>query len=472
MSAFKSSIFIILISSVVFVPFFDIEASGNSPGSNTVWKAGVAREVITPEKEMWMAGYSRREKPSTGKLHDLWAKVLILEDSVGQQAILITTDLLGIPKIMSDRIRDRLKLRFGLSRAQILINSSHTHSGPVLSGALVDIYPAMKSDHLERVEQYSLMLEDKLVALAGKALRSMKPAQLYTKVGVTRFQVNRRNNRESTLDLQMDLSGPNDYAVPVIKVTGESGNLMAIVFGYACHPTVLSGYEWSGDYPGFAQIELEKSHPGATAMFFQGAGADQNPLPRGSVALAQQYGLELTAAVDRVLNEDMQKQPAFLSTAYSEVTLPLTSPPTDKELKTARKEWDSGYQKRWASRLLKKIKNGDSLQTSYAYPVQVWRLGSQPVISLGGELVIEYAIRLKQIFGKDIFVIGYSNDVMGYIPSNTILQEGGYEGATSQMVYGLPSTWAQGIETLIIQEVLQLANQTGIAKYESKLIKN
>ena len=68
-------------------------------------------------------------------------------------------------------------------------------------------------------------------------------------------------------------------------------------FGYACHPTVLDGYEWSGDYPGFAQIELEKSYPGTVAMFFQGTGADMNPLPRRTVPLAQQYGEELAAAV-------------------------------------------------------------------------------------------------------------------------------------------------------------------------------
>lgn len=62
-------------------------------------------------------------------------------------------------------------------------------------------------------------------------------------------------------------------------------------------------------------------------------------------------------------------------------------------------------------------------------------------MGLGGEVVIEYSIVLKQIFGQDIFVLGYSNDVMAYIPSATILGEGGYEGATSQMVYGLPGTW-------------------------------
>lgn len=78
-------------------------------------------------------------------------------------------------------------------------------------------------------------------------------------------------------------------------------------------------------------------------------------------------------------------------------------------------------------------------------------------MSLGGEVVIEYSIVLKQIFGQDIFVLGYSNDVMAYIPSATILGEGGYEGTTSQMVYVLPGIWKSNIEILILQEMVRLA---------------
>jgi len=135
-----------------------------------------------------------------------------------------------------------------------------------------------------------------------------------------------------------DLNGPNDYAVPVLKVMNEAGNLMAVVFGYACHATVLSIYHLSGDYPGFAQIELEKMHPGITAMFFQGAGADQNPLPRRTVYLAQQYGRELAAAVDRVLSEEMRILAPSISTAYSEIRLPLSKPPTREELMKMEEE--------------------------------------------------------------------------------------------------------------------------------------
>ncbi len=435
-----------------------------------LWKAGVSEVIITPGKSMWLAGYGGRDKPSEGTLHDLRAKALALEDASGNKAVLVTSDILGFPKGMSDRIRDRLEERYGLSRARVILNSSHTHSGPVLLDALYDIYP-LNSSELGKVEEYSKELEDKVVSLVGAALGKMEPAKIWSNNGVVRFQVNRRNNNEALIDRQTSLNGPNDYAVPVIKVEKPDGRLLAVAFGYACHPTVLSFYKWSGDYPGFAQLELEKSHPGTMAMFFQGAGADMNPIPRRTVELARQYGRELAAAVDRVLNEGMTELEPKLICNYGEAELSLTGIPNAEEL-TRMAENSSGYNQRWAKRNLAMLKNGEKPITSYPYPVQIWQMGNQPVITLGGELVIDYAIRLKQLFGPQLFVMGYSNDVMSYIPSARILREGGYEGATSQIVYGMPGTWDADIETKIIKKILDLAEESGIPMPESKLVES
>jgi len=460
----KRTIIISILSFFLILTFSSADAFDDLDRSTAGWKAGVARAVITPEHSMWLAGYAARNRPSEGTLHDLWAKVLVIEDEGGEQAVLVTTDLLGLPKNISDRIRDQLEAKFELSRAQIILNSSHTHSGPVLKDALYDIYP-LDPHQLKIIGQYSDKLAGQIVAIVGEAFQSMEPVQIYAQNGVTRFQVNRRNNDESTLILQTELKGPNDYTVPVIKVVNEAGDLKAVAFGYACHPTVLDSYKWSGDYPGYAQIELEKSHQGVTALFFQGAGGDQNPMPRLSVALAQQYGRDLASAVDRVLAEDMRELSPRLSTTYSEIELPLNRPPTEEILLQIAQD-SSGYQKRWAANMLEKTGRGESVITSYPCPLQVWQIGDQLVMSLGGEVVIEYSILLKQIFGQDIFVLGYSNDVMAYIPSVTILREGGYEGATSQMVYGLPGTWKSNIEMLIIREMVRLAEQAGVPQTE------
>ncbi len=434
------------------------------PGQGTAagWKAGVARTIITPKQSLWQAGYAARTHASEGTLHDLWAKAVALEDENGKRAVLVTSDLLGIPKAVSDRIRTDLQKSLNLSKAQIILNSSHTHSGPVLSNALVDIYPLDASEQT-KIDTYTRQLEAQLVQLVEEAFKKLESATLSAANGVTRFQVNRRNNKEGALLDQSELQGPNDYAVPVLKITDASGTIKALVFGYACHNTVLDQYQFSGDYAGFAQLEIEKAYPEATALYFQGAGADQNPMPRRTVPLAKQFGRELAAAVQRVLDEPMRPLAPQLSVAYSEIDLALSPPPTQAELNKIISQ-NEPYQQRWARRMLAQQQAGKPFPTSYPYPVQVWRLGNQALFSFGGELVVAYALEVKKRFGHEAFVLGYSNDVMAYIPSETILKEGGYEGASSQMVYGHPAPWAPGLQQQILNEVEKLAAQVELVK--------
>ena len=435
----------------------------NADNKSEGWRAGVSKVAITPTQAMPMAGFASRTHNSEGMIHDLWAKALVLEDLAGKRAVMISSDLLGFPKVISDNIRNKLKAKFGLNRDQILLNSSHTHSAPVLDAALADIY-ILDKEQLESITRYSNLLEEQIVKLVGEGIKNLEPAELFIQNGVTRFQVNRRNNNAVTLTQLSELQGPNEYAVPVIKVLNSKGDIKAIAFGYACHPTVLNGYQYSGDYPGFTQIELEKAHPGATALFFQGAGADQNPLPRNTVPLARQYGKELAAAVERVLEEDMKKIPSKLVTAYSELILPLDNLPTEADLIKISKTSDVPYQKRWAERTLSELKAGSKMITSYPYPVQVWTIGNHPLVSLGGELVVGYAINVKQMLGPDAIVFGYSNDVMNYIPTSTILKEGGYEGDIAHVVYGLPAKWQPGIEANILNEIRRLAIEVGLLR--------
>jgi hypothetical protein len=379
---------------------------------------------------------------------------------------MISTDLVAIRQVISEPVRNRIQKLFGLTRSQILINASHTHTGPETQSA-PHIYSLEKKE-LDKIDRYAKKLEDQLVNLVAEAIKNLKPATLFSENGVSRFQVNRRNNNENKLDLQTELKGPNDFSVPVIKVVDAKGKIMAIAFGYACHNTVLGTYEWSGDYAGFAQIELEKKYPGTTALFFQGAGADQNPLPRRTVALAMQYGETLAASVNSVLKQEMKPLSPNLKLSYSEIDLKFEkASPTAEELKfiISKSSDTPAYLKANAKVLLSKLEKGEKLMTSYPYPVQVWKLGEQPLITLGGELLVGYAIELKKIFGRNIFVFGYSNDVMAYIPTSTVWKEGGYEGTRSPI---FTTPWASDIEDVIIKEVKKLAEETGLAPQKIK----
>src|SRR5690606_38123407 len=124
------------------------------------FRAGVATVTITPTEPTWAAGYADRNRPISETLQDLYAKALVLEDADGRRIVIVTTDLLGLPKNIADPVAAEIARRHNLTRDQIVLSSSHTHCGPVLREALVDIYP-MTPEHWAVVERYSRTLHDK-----------------------------------------------------------------------------------------------------------------------------------------------------------------------------------------------------------------------------------------------------------------------------------------------------------------------
>ena len=166
--------------------------------------------------------------------------------------------------------------------------------------------------------------------------------------------------------------------------------------------------------------------------------------------------------MEAVINEPMRELSAGLSTAYAKVDLKFENPPPTKDELLKIIEDTSGYPaylRERAKVLLTQLERGMSLITSYPYPVQIWKIGEQNMVVLASEVVVDYSISLKKIFGEELFVMAYANEGLGYIPSLRVLSEGGYEGSRSP-VFTTP--WASGIETAIIGEVIRLAEQTGI----------
>jgi hypothetical protein len=330
-----------------------------------------------------------------------------------------------------------------------------------MRGNLVPMF-ALDEDQAARVENYAAQLTDKLVEAVGAAIHALAPAQLSWSTGTATFAVNRRNNPEGQvpkLRQENALVGPVDHDVPVLVVHTADGRLRAVAAGYACHATVLSGYQISADWPGAAQNEIERRHPNAIALFWAGCGADQNPLPRRSVELMHDYGRQFADAVDETLNGPLTPIPASLDSAYNEIELRFDSLPTRAELQlTATGEPPQGP---WARYLLSVWDRDGELAATYPYPIQAWRLGPDVTwLFLGGEVVVDYALRLKsELGGKNTWVASYSNDVMGYIPSRRVLAEGGYEGGLARFPYGLPAVWDPNVEQHVIDAVHALVEQ-------------
>ncbi|MDE2713675.1 MAG: neutral/alkaline non-lysosomal ceramidase N-terminal domain-containing protein [Verrucomicrobiota bacterium] len=431
------------------------------PLSAASWKAGTAKADITPNTPIWMAGYGGRTKPSEGTLHPLWAKALALEDAKGNRAVIISTDTLGMTASIYANLKARLAKEHKLQPEQIMLNASHTHTGPVLRGGLYDIYP-LNAAHIKRIEEYSARLENEIVRITGQALKNLEPVTLKHGIGITRFGVNRRENKPYSdvpkLIAAQALKGPIDHDVPVLAVY-KGLELKAVVFGYACHSTTLGIQKFSGDYSGFTQIALEKSHPGALALFSAGCGADINPLPRRVVHLAERYGLMLAAAVEETLLQKMQPLEPKLNTRIKTIPLEYGALPEPAALAAAAKN-QTNYRGRWAARMLK-LQADDDVPKTYPYPIQCWRVGDLLWLTMGGEVVVDFSLNFKKQYGPRTWVTSYCNDVMAYIPTFRVLQEGGYEGQSSMAVYGLPADrWKENVEDLVTEGINQLVRDT------------
>ena len=425
------------------------------------YKAGIGRIIITPEKPIYMSGYAGRDHPSEGALHDLWAKALAIEDRKGARVVLVSTDLIGLPRSVSDIVAARVQKEYGIDRAHLALNSSHTHTGPLIRHNLEILFELGPEDS-QVVTEYTAKLTDNLVAVVGAALQDLSPADLSFGNGRATFAINRRQNNPKGVIIGENPAGPTDSDVPVLKITGPDGKLRAVLFGYACHNTTLTGqfYKLSGDYAGFAQIAIEKANPGATAMFFILCGADQNPHPRSKLELAEQHGAALASEVDRVLGEKLVRVRGPVRAAFQVVELGFA--PESREGFAARLNESNIYRVRHAKAMLRLYDEGNPIRR-YPYPVQAIQFGRDlTLVALGGEVVVDYDLRIKREFGaKRIIVAGYSNDVMSYIPSLRVLKEGGYEADDSMIYYGLPGPYNDEVEDRIMTTVRQVMKRVG-----------
>ena len=421
--------------------------------SGATFKAGLARVDITPRGPIWMSGYAARSHPSEGVLNRLWAKALAVESSPGGRIVIISTDLVGIPRELSDEVAAKLKKQYGLNRSQFLINASHTHSGPIVWPNLRNL-AVLPAGEQEKLIDYRNVLSDALVSVAGSALRDLSPATIEFGEGTAGFAINRRAG--------INRDGPVDHRLPVLKIADPSGRIRGIVFGYACHNTTLTGefYQLSADYAGFAAETLEQRHPGAAALFLTLCGADQNPNPRSTLDLARQHGSTLAGEVEKVIATPMTPVNGAVRTAFRLAELRLA--PRSRQDFEAELKSKVPAQVRRGEIMIQALDTGKKVDR-LDYPLQAVRFGnSLTVLALGGEVTVDYGLRARREYsGEPLITAGYSNDVMCYIPSARVLREGGYEAVDSMFYYAQAGPFAQDVEERVFAAIRQVMKSVG-----------
>jgi hypothetical protein len=434
-------------------------------------RAGASKVKITPTKFGWMTGYGNRNKPAEGVKGDLWVRALALQDGAGNQAVLVTADILGFPPKMSRDLRKEARARFGVDESAVMLVASHTHAGPAIpQRPSMEIFHGLDDTTGKEVFEYADWLQERVLEAISKALVARKAASLTLTKGTATFGMNRRfRNENGTWSIKDNPQGLVDPEVTIVRVASSDGAPVATVFTYACHCTTLGGnnYLYHGDWSGVACEEIEKANGGTPALFATGCGADLNPTPRGTFELAEQHGRAMAKTVAEAPAGVALRGP--IRTKLKSNDLPLDKPPTRDVLEKFATD-KNVYRQRFCKEMIKLLDVG-KLPTSVGFPIQVWHLGDQTLVALGGETCVEYALRLKKELGRErTWVVGYANEVMCYIPSEKVLSESGYEpgwdpatGRTiasgSMMFYGWPVPFAPGIEDRIISAAGSLVRE-------------
>ncbi|BCT74433.1 hypothetical protein SCMU_02750 [Sinomonas cyclohexanicum] len=397
-----------------------------------------AQNEITPTMATnpYLAGFGSADGGRTVStdtpFEPLWCKAVVIREN-GNPHLIMSADILALPRAMHQRIRERILGLASWDTSDILLQSTHTHNGPVLIDSLHP-FMAYGLAEMDEVRDYSSWLEDTMVGTAQDALDAAETSvTLDYQVATQTFAVNRAGLPYVERD------------VPVLVARQPNGTPEAVVFGYGCHPVAAGDQDqYDGDFPAGACNYIE-NNLGAFALFLQGPAGDQNPADAPSWALRDQDGDALGATVVAAARNAGRALTGPILTQYQEVDLPFDIDTSAGNLAALRDCYASRLpnpngQPAWYARhaqvMMARIDN-DDVATSMPSPFQVWSIGSSTPLKMafvGGELVSGYAAYFRSRYGGSnaLWIGGYANESCAYLPTDEFLPPympaGSYEG--------------------------------------------
>jgi hypothetical protein len=381
-----------------------------------------------------MSSSAGRWEPFEGVRLPLRARVVVLEKG-SRRIALAALDLLGLAGEAVggiDAFKEKVAAAAGRATApdDLVLACSHTHSGPE-SLALTDLSgtPAFQQWVDDLAEAIGRAVKDAASALRPcRLMAGTHPAPGLTvnrRIRTTRGIASVR--RQLPPEVVIGSEGPNDDTVRVAALVDKSDQPLALLVNFTAHPVLeMCIKQVSPDYPGEMSLELERRHPGCTALFFQGACGNINPPTMDrSAANARQYGQRLAALVDEALGHLQPVEGDELEFAWRTVRLPVRG--LDGQLE--------------AEPLVTKI--------------GALRIGQAAWVFLPGEPFVEVALAIREASPWSFTaVVGYAEDYIGYIPTDRAFDNGGYEIG--------PGRWsrvARGSEPIVRREAVRLLDR-------------
>ncbi len=380
-------------------------ALGKKP---TTLLAGMDATRITFPPGVPLGGYSGRNAPHKGEhdpLHVRTAAIKIGNDT----AVIVACDLVGLERQHVIAVKQHVQRDLGIPTQHVLISAIHTHAGPrniALFGEPFDGYQAI----YETIEK----------SIAG-AVAAMEPASISVAAGrIAGVAFNRRVYDPTSAHVD------DECQVLVIKRasgTGKQG-VLGLVYNFSCHPVVMGADNLlvSADWVHFANEKIVAAHPGAIPLFLQGSSGNLNPVNTPMVGFVPAHTFDDC----KLIGDQVGSAVVGLAGRAEHVPDPGKAMGVEPAIAITADDEDKAEIFTFADG---KVGDGKLVVTS---SVQAIAFNGIAFAGVPGELFSEIGIRIKKNapFGH-VFVVGYANDYIGYIPTKENYLAGGYE--TSMM---------------------------------------
>lgn len=393
-------------------------------------RIAAAHVDITPMVACPLAGFRSRLKPFIEVASKLEANAVAFRDQDERCAILLTLDTLFVGGALHAALTRHFVEMHGQEADDLLVLASHTHFAPSLDSSKPEL-GLVDSSYFSLVAERCCHLIDRVMAKISRLSQTVRG------VGFSRAGINRRKSwriphfyGRKFVGLQHVMApnpnAPIDPKINTITLSDISGEPLALIWHFACHPTGFPRQLGiSADYPGVVRSHLRKQYGELPVLFMQGFAGDVRPrVPESRPLMRRAVNCALWGpSFSTFTTEGWDDWSAALAQDVIRAFGHSSSIP------------DASTRIRSASTTVSRSKLLTGQQASR--PVLFQRLRVNTAIDVVG-------ISAEPLTGLAAFIpfenalgVGYLGDVFGYWPTDCDATNGGYEVNHFLIPFGL-----------------------------------
>lgn len=381
----------------------------------------VQKIKINPPLGIEFIGY-HRDKPISEILHEIYAIAYYINDNQ-KEMLFISIDNVGLLKEFSDEIRNRISETTNVDIDKIILNFSHTHSGPATA------------DGKEITIKYNNELVNKLVEVSIKCIETTQPIEISWNLDEIEVSDNRREivNGIATMGIRKDVRVDNRIAYLNIRNKANKENLGLLIF-MSSHPNILKSdsFVLSNDYISVVREKL--SNESSNIAVVQLGTGNLNPKWRGSVndmnTIADK--IEKSFRNQEFIYEDIESFEIYNKKYDINLMKVSDIDKLNERAKFASEVWELNTEK-WKDAMMSRMNETLSLE----FEISGFRLNYGIFMGIPFEPFYEMSLEIKNLLGNDLILFGgYTNGYYGYLPYESEYQYSGYEVDINPVVYG------------------------------------